>query len=301
MVSARPMSDMEVFGLVGNPVGHSLSPIIHEAAYDEAGIEARYVTFEVNPDDLDAAIGGAEALGLRGLNVTIPFKRDVLGLVDPEPLAERIGAVNTIAFDPARGRPRGYNTDADGAVRALTSHGVSLAGATAVVVGAGGAGRAIAIGLADAGATIRITNRTESRARDVAATVEATVDDARESGSWAEEPAADVATRASAHPLDSLPTLLDDADVLVNATSVGMGEDASPVPRAVLHEDLVVMDAVYRPLETRLLREADAAGARTIDGAWMLLYQASAAFERWFDELAPEEAMNEALRQALAQ
>lgn len=261
---------MNVFGLIGNPVGHSLSPPMHERAYDACGMDARYVTFE--PDTLEPAITGARALGIEGLNVTIPFKQDVLSLIEPDPLATRIGAVNTIDLTTNTG----YNTDAVGAVRALRAHDVALSG-TAVVVGAGGAGRAIAFGLADAGMSVRITNRTTERAHELATAV----------------------PDASGHSLDALTELLSDADVLVNATSVGMDEDATPVPAAALHADLAVMDAVYTPLETRLLREANAAGARTIDGGWMLLYQGAAAFEHWTDHDAPTRAMNDALRAQL--
>ena len=266
---------MQVFGLLGNPVGHSLSPPMHEAAYDELGLDARYVTFEPVPDDVEAAVRGADALGIAGLNVTIPFKQDVLSVVDPDPMAERIGAVNTIDF--SGDEPTGYNTDATGAMRALRDHDVTIDGARAVVVGAGGAGRAISFGLADAGATVAIANRTESKARDLA---EAVPD-------------------ASGHGLEDLESLVADADVLVNATSVGMEEDATPVPAAALHGDLAVMDAVYRPLETRLLEDAAAVGATTVDGAWMLLYQGVEAFELWTGHDAPVDEMNETLRSQL--
>ncbi|MEF8843523.1 MAG: shikimate dehydrogenase [Haloarculaceae archaeon] len=265
---------MQVFGLLGNPVGHSLSPPMHEAAYAELGMDARYVTFEPAPEALPTALDGAAALGIAGLNVTIPFKRDVLDLVEPDDLAARIGAVNTV--DLSGGTPTGHNTDAEGVVRAFERHGVALDGA-AVVVGAGGAGRAAAFALADAGMTVRIANRTLERAEELADAVEG----------------------ASGHSLGALDDLLADASVLVNATSVGMEEDATPVPAAALHGGLAVLDAVYRPIETRLLCDAAAAGARTVDGAWMLLYQGVAAFERWTGRQAPVEAMNRALRARL--
>jgi len=265
---------MQVFGLIGNPVEHSLSPPMHEAAYEALGLDARYVTFEPAPDRLDAAIEGASALGVGGLNVTIPFKRDVLDLVEADDLAARIGAVNTIDFstDP----PRGYNTDAAGVRRALARHDVALEGAEAVVVGAGGAGRAVAFALADAGARVHVANRTVERAEELAAAVPG----------------------ATGGGLDTLDRV-EHADVLVNATSVGMEEDASPVPAEYLHADLAVMDAVYAPIETRLLRDAAAAGARTVDGAWMLLFQGVEAFERWTGRTAPVDAMNDALRARL--
>ena len=267
---------MDVYGLLGNPVGHSLSPPMHEAAYDELGLEARYVTFEPDEDDIEDAIKGADALGIAGLNVTIPFKQDALEIVAPEDLAARIGAVNTIDFSGS-GPPTGYNTDAVGALRALRDHDVTLEDAQAVVVGAGGAGRAVAFGLADAGATVAVANRTESKAHDLA----------------------DEVPRASGHGLAALEQLVADADVLVNATSVGMESDATPVPADALHGDLAVLDAVYSPLETRLLRDAADAGATTVDGAWMLLYQGVEAFEIWTGRDAPVDAMNDALRSRL--
>jgi shikimate dehydrogenase len=267
-------SDMDVYGLVGNPVGHSLSPPMHEAAYEAVGLDARYVTFEPPADAGGAAVTAAETLGVAGLNVTIPFKQDVLDAVDPADMAARIGAVNTIDFstDP----PTGYNTDAVGATRALTHHGVGLAG-RAVVVGAGGAGRAVAFGLADEGMDVAIANRTVERATELAAEVPG----------------------ATAHGLDGLDELVAEADVLVNATSVGMEEDRSPVPADALHADLAVLDAVYDPINTRLLRDAEAAGATTVDGAWMLLYQGVEAFERWTDEAAPVDKMNSVLRERI--
>jgi len=275
---------MNVFGLLGNPVGHSLSPPMHEAAYGELGMDARYVTFEPAPDDLGGAIEGASALGISGLNVTIPFKEDALNHVEPDDLAARIGAVNTIDFSAdaadssaASARPTGHNTDAAGVRRSFAHHDVTLAGRDAVVVGAGGAARAAAFALADAEAAVHVANRTVERAEALAADLRG----------------------ATAGGLDSLGTRVPDADLLVNATSVGMEEDRSPVPADALHGDLAVLDAVYRPLDTRLLREARERGATTIDGAWMLLYQGVEAFERWTGREAPVSAMNEALRARL--
>ncbi|GAB3414296.1 shikimate dehydrogenase [Haloparvum alkalitolerans] len=280
---------MDVYGLIGNPVGHSLSPPLHEAGYEERGLDARYVTFEPAPADLETALTGAAALGVSGLNVTIPFKQDALEFVEADALAARIGAVNTVDFapthesgfdsvtDPDAPAPRGYNTDAAGVTRALAYHDVPLADADAVVVGAGGAGRAAAFALADAGAEVHVANRTVERAEELAADVPA----------------------ATGGGLDTLATEVPAADVLVNATSVGMEADETPVPADLLHPDLAVLDAVYAPIETRLLRDAADAGATTVDGAWMLLFQGVEAFEIWTGEEAPVEAMNEALRNRL--
>lgn len=266
---------MDVYGLIGNPVGHSLSPRMQEAGFAAIGQDARYVTFEPPTNGGVAAVEAAAHLGLRGLNVTIPFKEAVLAAVDVETDARRIGAVNTI--DLSGDHPAGYNTDLEGAMRALRHHDVTVADRETVLVGAGGAARAIAFGLVDAGASLTIANRTVERAERLAEEF----DDVR------------------ASDLESLPRLLSEASILINATSVGMESDESVVPREALHGDLVVMDAVYRPLETTLLREAAAVGATTIDGAWMLLFQGTAAFERWTGTEAPVEVMNTALRDAL--
>ena len=265
---------MDVFGLIGNPVGHSVSPPMHEAAYEACGMDARYVTFEPSEDAVARAIEGAEALGIAGLNVTIPFKERVASVVDPDPLAERIGAVNTVDFD---GTPTGYNTDAAGVVRAFEHHDVGLSGGSAVVVGAGGAGRATAFALADQGFSVHIANRTLERAEALASEV----------------------PNASAGGLGDLKARLADADILVNATSVGMESDETSVPKAALHGRLAVLDAVYAPIDPRLLREARSVGATTIDGAWMLLFQGVEAFEIWTGREAPIDTMNEALRAAL--
>lgn len=263
---------MEVFGLLGNPVDHSLSPPMHEAAYDALGMDARYVSFEPAPEAVGRALDGAAALGIAGLNVTIPFKRDVLAHADPAPLAARIGAVNTV--DLGTDPPTGYNTDAAGVRRSFEREGVTIDGRDAVVVGAGGAGRAATVALADAGAAVHVANRTVGRAEALAAEVGG----------------------ATAGGLGSLADRVPGADLLVNATSVGMEADESPVPAGLLHADLAVLDAVYTPVETRLLRDAAGAGATTVDGATMLLFQGVAAFERWTGRDAPVGAMETALR-----
>lgn len=279
---------MDVYGLIGNPVEHSLSPPMHEAAYEARSLDARYVTLEADPERIEAAIEGADALGVAGLNVTVPFKRDVLSSVDPTPTAAAVGAVNTITFDGADGDdggsgdelPEGHNTDVEGVVRAFRHHDVEIPGRSAVVVGAGGAGRAATYALADAGADVFVANRTVERA-------EALADDFADLG-------------VDAGGLDALDERLPAADLLVNATSVGMDDPhTSPVPTELLHGDLAVLDAVYSPLRTKLLRDADAAGAETVDGAWMLLFQGVAAFERWTGADAPVAVMNGALRDRL--
>jgi len=266
---------MDAYAIIGNPAAHSLSPVMHEAAFEERGIDAKFNALEPDETDGGAAVGAAETLNFSGLTVTSPFKKDVMSEVELAESADRLGAVNTIDFTDDG--PVGHNTDGPGAVEALEHHDVDLSG-SAIVVGAGGAGRALAFSLADEGMDVHVANRTESKAHDLAADVPG----------------------ATGHGLDELEALLTDASVLVNCTTVGMEEpDATPVPKGALHRDLAVLDAVYTPMETRLLREADEVGATTVDGAWMLLFQGVVAFELWTGEDAPVDAMNDALRSAL--
>jgi shikimate dehydrogenase len=266
---------MDVYGIIGNPVEHSLSPPLHEAAFEARDIDARFVTFEADPDRIEAAFRGAEALGVDGLTVTLPFKHAALEFADADERARRVGAVNTIDFTDDG--PVGYNYDRSGTLRAFEHHDVTLDGARAVVVGAGGAARAIAFGFAAAGADVAIANRTVEKAHALAEDV----------------------PDASGHSLDDLPALMADADVVANATSVGLESDDSVAPADAWHADVVAFDAVYTPLETRFLQDAAAAGARTIDGAWMLLFQGVEAFETWTGVDAPVDVMNEALRSRL--
>lgn len=248
---------------------------MQEAGFAALDLDARYVTFEPPKDAGAEAVRAAEVLGLDGLNVTIPFKRDVMAAVDADAMARQVGAVNTIVFDTDP--PRGYNTDIEGAVRALTHHDVTIEGTEALVIGAGGAGRGVAFGLANEGANVRIANRTEERACDLAEEL----------------------PEASAFGLAEVAQLVEEADLVINATSVGMKADESLVPADAFQADQVVMDVVYQPLTTTLLRDAAAAGAQTIDGAWMLLFQGVAAFEHWTGRDAPVDEMNRALRNHL--
>ena len=261
---------MDIYGLIGDPVEHSASPVMHAAAYAACDMDARYVTFVPEHDALEEAIRGAAALGVRGLNVTIPFKRTVLPMVAADAIARRVGAVNTITFDDWP--PRATNTDVAGVERALEQHGVDPADARAVVVGAGGAARAAVCALVDAGAAVHIANRTAARA-----------------AALADELGAD-----SAGGLETA-TRIGEADLLLQMTSVGMQGEKSPIDTDLLHPDLVVFDAVYRPRQTPLLEAAAQVGATTIPGAWMLLYQGVAAFEMWTGRSPPVDTMWSAL------
>jgi shikimate dehydrogenase len=251
-----------VAGVIGSPVTHSRSPALVNAAFAAAGLDWTFAAFDVPAGEGAAAVAAMRVLGLGGLSVTMPHKHEVLTAVDRlAPAAEALGAVNCIAWDGDR--LVGHNTDGDGLVASLrTDDGIDPAGMRCVVLGAGGAARSVVRGLTGAGAAeVVVVNRTRDRA-DAAAGLAGAV------GRVGTE--ADVAL----------------ADLVVNATSVGMGADDGahgplPVAAARLGPDQVVVDLVYLPLRTPLLRAAAAQGARAIDGLGMLVHQAAVAVELW--------------------
>jgi shikimate dehydrogenase len=242
--------------VIGSPVRHSLSPALHNAAFDAAGLDWRMVAFEVAPGQGAAAVAAMRTLGIGGLAVTTPHKADVAAAVgEVDPAATALQSVNTVVLRDD-GSTLGASTDGAGFVESLRANGVDVERARVVVLGAGGAARSIVDALGRAGAVeIVIVNRNPQRAADAAALA----------------PAARVGVSGD----------IAAADVLVNATTVGMGSDESPVDPARLRDDLTVADIVYHPLETALLRAARAAGARTVDGLGMLVHQAVRQQELW--------------------
>lgn len=279
--------DTEICGIIGDPIGHSMSPIMHNAAFKKMGLDFIYLPFRVKSKRLGKAIAGMRALNIRGLNVTIPHKVAVIPFLDSlDPLAEKIGAVNTIVN--TGGILKGCNTDAAGFMQALLEKGGDPAGKNAVVIGAGGASRAVSFILAERVAQLTILNRQ----------LELT---------WAEELAnrLNKVFKKEAKALElteqNLANLLPTTDILINATSVGMSPnvDDSPVPEKLFKPNLTVFDLVYNPVETRLLREAKQAGAKTISGVDMLVCQGAISFEYWTDVKAPVELMKEEVIKAL--
>lgn len=265
---------MDVYGLIGDPVEHSWSPAMFEAAFDAAEVDARYATFPVEADRLKAAIDGASALGIRGLNVTIPHKATVLEHADPTAAAASVGAANVIDYDTEP--PTADNTDI--LAMAAVIERIDRPAGSALVLGAGGAARAYVHALATAGWTVTIANRTTARATALAA----------------EYP------RTEGIGLEEGVTRVSSADLVLNATPVGLQSDESLLVPDRFHADQVVVDAVYRPAVTRLLEDAAAAGAETVSGLTLLLEQAVATFEVWRDEPAPRAAMATALEDASA-
>jgi len=274
-----------VYGIVGDPVEHSLSPVMHNAAFRELGIDSVYVPFRVLSRFLEDAVRGLRSQGVLGFNVTVPHKVKILKYLQKlDPLARRIGAVNTV--QNVDGKLVGYNTDATGAVKALEQNGVRLRDSAVTILGAGGAARAIAFALAEISPRIAVLNRTPEKASRLMQEVKHKTRRSIEVGQL---------TRGN------LAKALSATDVLVNATSVGMerGSDRLPIDKVDLRRNLTVFDIVYAKWETDLLREARLTGCKTIGGIEMLLRQGAAAFEIWTGREAPLNTMREALARAI--
>ena len=272
--------------VIGNPIGHSLSPTIHNAAYAAAGLAYEYRAFKV--EDVAEFIGTLRGVPqFRGVSVTIPHKLAVIEHLDEiEPMAKHVGSVNTITHEGDR--LIGSTTDGPGTLRAFADAGVTIEGKRVLFLGAGGAVRAVAFAMADAGAS-----ETKIAARDIAK---------------AESLALDVAngTGRVVSPCvlgEGIEERIAEADIIVQGTPVGMApnDDASVVPAECLTSNDVVFDMVYRPLHTKLLRDAKAAGATTVNGLEMLIYQAALQFERWTGVTCPVDAMRNAALEALGE
>ncbi len=268
-----------VFGVFGDPVAHSKSPDMHNAAFRELGMECTYHAFRVSPENLKDALLGAKAMGFGGVNLTVPLKQEALQIVEADPLAAGIGAVNTVDFKDGM---KGYNTDGLGAKRTLEEKNVEIKGSKVLIVGAGGASRAIAFQLARDGADITIANRTEQKAINLASEV-AAVGSARGCG------------------LESIKELIAESDILINCTTLGMhpNTEGTIATAEDMHPDLTVFDIVYNPLETRLLKEAKKAGAKAVTGEMMLIYQGAEAFKIWTGVEPPIDVMKKAVLEGL--
>ena len=272
-----------IVGLIGHPVEHSFSPPMHNAAFDALNMDYAYVAFDVNPNDLKSAIEGAESLNIKGFNVTIPHKVDVMQYLDElDEVARLIGAVNTIDFKNLKG----YNTDGIGAVKAIEEV-TSIKNKNVVVAGAGGASRAISFYIAKYGAeSLTILNRNEAKAESLAS-------DVSDSGLIGE---------VASDSINAIGNYMEGADVLIDTTPLGMHPNISdePIVKAdMMDEDLVVFDAVYNPNETVLIKEVIKANAKPVYGIKMLLYQGAESFKIWTGKTAPVDVMEKALRNTL--
>jgi len=261
-----------LYGVIGNPVRHSLSPALHNAAFSETGLNAVYLAFETG--DIEECVKGIRALGIKGTSITIPFKTAVMPFLDEiDPLAKRIGAVNTIVNDS--GRLKGYNTDALGALKALKEK-IKLPGMTCLIIGAGGAARAIGCMLKEQDVAVSIVNRSRKRGEALARSL-----------------------GCPFVPLDAIGAAK--GGILVQTTPVGMVPhiDQCPVPENILEQGMVVMDIVYVPAETLLLKLARNRGCVIIGGVDMFIHQGAEQFRLWTGFDPPVAAMRHALKEAL--
>jgi shikimate dehydrogenase len=278
-------STTKALAVIGHPVEHSFSPLMHNAAIRALGLNLCYLAFHVLPNDVGRAVEGMKALNLLGLNVTVPHKEAVLPYLDEiSEEAERVGAVNTLHY--RNGVLKGYNTDVYGILTSLReTAGLETLPSTVAVLGASGAARGVVYGLCTRPEVERILifNRTPVRAIALA----------EEMGRW-------TAASVEAYPLeeDILRRQLRDARLLINTTSVGMHPNVEESPvgdGACLHRDLTVYDIVFNPLETRLVRQARTAGAEGVGGIEMLVYQGARSFEIWTGIAPPVDVMKAAL------
>lgn len=271
-------------GIIGYPLGHSISPVFQQAAFNSLGIAATYERWPTPPDEMERRVQKLRQPNILGANVTVPHKERVIALLDEiDPIARRIGAVNTIVN--RNGRLTGHNTDAPGFLRSLTNDaGFSPQGKAVVVLGAGGAARAVMFALAQAGAkSIALCNRTESRAEALATAVRSQADAAITVLPWG--------------------AALPRVDLIVHTTTMGMrggnDEQVSPLGVHQIPKAALVCDLVYNPAETPLIAAAKTAGAQTLGGLPMLVYQGAIAFELWTGREAPADVMLAAARKAL--
>jgi len=286
-----------VLAIFGDPVCHSISPLMQGAALEALDFDMVYLAFRVEAPELGQAVGAIRALGMRGVNVTIPHKERVLEYLDEvDETARALGAVNTILN--RGGRLMGYNTDAEGFMRSLEEEtGFVPRGRSALVIGSGGAARAVVHGLASRGASrVVVANRTPKRAEALCSEIGA---------AWPDVELRAVpfsGVNAGRETGGEMERLLKETDLLVNATSLGMaGRGGLDLPLELLKKDAPVYDIVYTPLETELIRRARALGPRACGGLGMLVSQGARSFEIWTGEKAPLGVMREAALEALGQ
>ena len=262
-----------ITGIFGYPVKHTFSPSMHNAGFENLGIDFVYIPFEVKPEALNAAVKGIKAQNIRGVNITIPHKQAVIKYIDNiDPLAKKIGSVNTIVN--TNGRLTGYNTDGAGFLKDLIEHKVNPKGKVVMLLGAGGAGRSVACTLSFHGTKkILISDKDEKKAKTLAQSVK----------------------NAVYIPFKSFQDKIKESSILINATPIGMREgDPSPVKENYLHKDLFIYDVIYNT-KTMLLKTSEKKKLKSCNGLGMLLYQGVLAFEKWTNKKAPVKTMKKAL------
>lgn len=266
-------SNTTLYGVFGNPVAHSLSPVMHNKAFSHAGHNGVYLAFQV--EDIKGAIDAVRTMGIKGVSITIPHKIAVMGCLDRlDATAEKIGAVNTVLNE--NGILTGYNSDGLGALRALSEQ-TTIQDSEVIIIGAGGAARAIGFAVISAGGRVTILNRSVERGESLANDL-----------------------GAEFCPLSEVKHL--SGRILINTTPVGMtpDTDAVPIRTELIEKEMVIMDIIYNPIKTRLLKSAEAAGCTTIDGVAMFVYQGAFQFELWTGLKAPLTIMRQTVMDALS-
>ena len=293
----------KILGVIGDPIEHTFSPAMHNAGLDALNLDYIYLPFHVKPDRLKECIEGAKSMGIQGLNVTIPHKTNVMKCLDEiDQVASMIGAVNTIQFNYDENNEssnqdnetnvttKGFNTDGYGCVRAIQEK-TAINGKKVTITGAGGAARAIAFQMANSGISeLSILNRNGSKAESLASDLRTNL------------ASIDIDINIQAYDLENLGKELSDSDIFIDTTPVGMYPNVNDKPIAsadMMHEDLVVNDIVYTPMETSLIKEAKKANAEVVYGYKMLLYQGIRSFEIWLNQEAPVDTMEKALLNVL--
>jgi shikimate dehydrogenase len=269
-----------ICGVIGDPIEHTLSPTIHNIAFNHLKLDFVFLAFRVRATDLENAMRGIRGLGIHGLNVTMPHKNRVVEYLDEmNSTVKFLGSANTILN--SKGKLSGFNTDGVGALRALRENGVNLSEKKVLLLGAGGAAKAIALSLAPEAAELVVLNRATEKATKLAEALRQITDKTIISGPLSK---------------DVISQHMEDSDLLINATSVGMHPAAgqSVVSQQSIRSSLTVMDIVYNPIETKLAKDTKAAGAKVISGVEMLIHQGAASFEIFTGKPAPIEVMRKA-------
>ncbi|MBN2014686.1 MAG: shikimate dehydrogenase [Candidatus Altiarchaeota archaeon] len=274
-----------LFGVIGHPIKHSLSPIMHNAAFKKLGLRCSYSAFDVAPEDLEAFVERCRENNFSGFNVTVPYKEKIMEYLDSvDENSKLINAVNTVKLE---GRLLvGYNTDGLGCVKALGEAGEKIKGKRVLLLGAGGAARAISFQCVLEGAELMISNRTMMKAMDLSKEIKEKLGRRVLVVNYSEK---------------SLKDIMPCVDVLVNTTTVGMHPKihSSPISMEALRKEVTVMDIIYNPLETQLLRNAKKKGCKTINGVGMLVHQGAESLRIWLNTKPPTEEMRKAVMEKL--
>ena len=268
---------LKTFAVIGDPIDHSLSPTIHNAAYRQLGLECTYIAYRIPKGQLDVEIDSLKKIKISGFNVTIPHKINVMEYLDElDENCKTIGACNTVINDD--GNLKGYNTDMDGFLEPIKNRNISIQDSNILLFGAGGAARAIIAGLAKEKARhVTIVNRTT------------------EHGLQLKEFSGSIGLNSEVKTIEEMNEFHADYDLIINSSSLGLKNESNPIPIKIINQETVVYDIVYKPVNTELIKESKKKNAEIIYGYEMLLGQAIRSFEIWLEQKAPYDEMKKAL------